>query len=123
MAFIQGAGAVPLLGGTSLGTSALGPGPWVPIHSKIRNVTFQGEAIGSSIGTSISGVVRIELSNDGINPINTPAGTITFGTTPLDVSPASDGFAIDAAWNYCRGNVTALSTGKITVLASGIIQS
>lgn len=97
---------------SSTGTTA---GTWIPVHPRIRNITLQALHTGTSVGTTLSSVINIEASQDGTNALATKLGTITISSVG---SPASDGFSIDAHWNYIRVNVASLSTGTIAVLAS-----
>lgn len=113
MAYLQAAGP-----NTILSSSSTGPGPWVRVHPSVRNVTFQATHTGSSVGTSVASTSFVEVSNDGVNPLNTKAATIVMGTAPLDVSPAVDGFSIDAHYEWVRGNINSISTGTIAIIAS-----
>lgn len=113
MAYIQCAGQ-----NTVLASSSTGPGSWIPIHPNIRNMTFQVTHTGSSVGTSVASTSFVEFSNDGVNALATKAATIVMGASPLDVSPASDGFAVDAHYNFVRGNINSISTGSISIIAT-----
>lgn len=96
-------------------SSGTGAGTWIPVHPRIRNITLQATQLGSSVGSTVSSVINIEASNDGVNALQTKLGTITMSSLG---SPAVDGFAIDAHWNFIRVNVSSISTGSIAVVAS-----
>lgn len=103
---------------TILNSSSTGPGDWYQIHPGIRNITFQVTHSGSSVGTSVASTTYLQVSNDGVNPLQTKAGTVAMGTTPLDISPASDGFSLDAHYGWVRGNINSISTGRVVIVAS-----
>jgi hypothetical protein len=80
-------------------------GGWVYKDSPISS--FQGIVTGSG---SITATITIQVSNDGINAVNTSAGVITLSGT----APQSDGFITsNAPWKYVRAVVTG-ATGTIT---------
>lgn len=70
--------------------------------------TFQAAVAGTGV---VSATVVIEVSNDGINFIT--LGTITLSGTNV----ASDGFTTNAAWQYSRARVSAISGTGATVNA------
>src|SRR6266850_1094733 len=68
------------------------------------------QAVVSGTG-SVSATVIIEVSNDGINAISTPLGTIT----------DSDGFTSNAPWKFVRARVSAISgTGATVSINTGV---
>ena len=73
--------------------------------------TYQAIVTGTG---SVSATVVVEVSNDGVNFLS--LGTITLSGT----TKAFDGFASQATWNYCRGNVTAITAGNAVTLLMGI---
>lgn len=78
--------------------SSAGPGEWVKIRAPEKERTFQ---------VSINGLatVAIEVSNDGVNPVTLAADIV-----------ASAAYQDDGAWQYIRGNVTAYSSGSVTIV-------
>lgn len=116
LGYLQGPGQSAILQTTSTAAA----GNWIPVHPSIRNLTVQAIETGSSVGVSVSGNVSIQVSNDGVNPIISTAGIISFSSL---ASPASDGFSIDAHWNFVRAylnaNTTMSSGSSVTVLLSG----
>jgi hypothetical protein len=109
MAFnIQAGGAQ-----TILASSSTGAGNWYRVHPQIRNITFQ--AIGLSAGATIGSTVLIQASNDGINPVATTLATLSLNSSTTE---ASDGFTLDAHWEYVRAQINSLTTGTLSVLAS-----
>lgn len=60
---------------------------------------------------AVAATITIQVSNDGVNPVGTAAGTITLSGT----TSASDGFAINAAWKYIRAVVSGISGTGATV--------
>lgn len=108
---------------TSLGSSVeygAGNGGWVPVHPKIRGITFQATLTGSSVGAPITGTFGVQASNDGVNVISSTLGTIAFSSASGHVSPRSDAFAIDAHYNFIRaymstvaGSMSTGSTGQV----------
>lgn len=74
--------------------------------------TFQASVTGTG---AVGVAVAIEVSNDGVNALDTEAGTITLSGT----NSASDGFYMPANWKYVRA-VTSGITGTnaaVTVTA------
>jgi hypothetical protein len=100
-------GRVNLLTSTSTGIGA-----WQRIDRTLRNMEFQATMQGSSIGALVSGTVSIEVSEDGVNPIATKAGTIAFSSV---ATPAVDGFVIDTHHEYVRANLSSYSTANSSV--------
>lgn len=108
--YLQGAGQFSVFN-----SSSTGAGGWCGIHPNIRNVTLQTVQTGSSVGALVSSVMQVQLSNDGVNPIATLAGTITLSSA---ASPGADGFSIDAHWNFIRGNLQSAAGGPVNLIAS-----
>lgn len=98
-----------------LTSSSTGPGAWYRLHPGVRNPTVQTTMTGSSVGVLLSAVMNIEVSNDGVNPAATLAGTITISSA---ASPSADGFALAAHWEYVRANLQSISTGTTTTTVS-----
>lgn len=112
---IHGAGQYPLL--TTGGATTPTTGSWIPIHPSVKSVSVQAVLTGSSVGaTGYSGTVAIQVSNDGVNALATNAGSIALSSAN---SPATDGFNIDAHWNFIRASISSMSSGTMQVLASG----
>ena len=63
---------------------------------------------------AVATTVVIEVSNDGVNAVATPAGTIALSGT----TSASDGFVMDAAWKFVRARISAISGTGATVNVS-----
>lgn len=98
---------------TILNSSSTGPGSWYRVAQRIGHLSFQ--VIHTASGATVSSVVGIETSNDGINPNQTVAGSVTLtGAT----APGADGLATDAGWAYVRANTSSISTGSIQVLVN-----
>lgn len=81
--------------------------------------TFQ--AFGETSAGSGAATIKIEVSNEEDPSVDTSgdgyadwivAGTITL---TLGTTMAVDGFAMDAAWRWCRANLSALSGTDATV--------
>jgi len=96
-----------------LNSSSSGAGSWYRVHPQVRNITFQANAIG--VGATIGSTIIIQGSNDGVNPIATTLATISLNSA---TNTASDGFSLDAHWEYVRAQVNSLTTGMATVYAS-----
>ncbi len=79
----------------------------------IKDAPKTYQAIVTGTGT-VGATVVVEVSNDGTNFLT--LGTITLSGT----TKASDGFASQATWNYCRGNVTSITAGNAVTLLMGI---
>ena len=58
---------------------------------------------------SAAATIVIEVSNDGVNAVATPLGTITLAAA------GSDGFTTSAPWKFIRARVTA-NAGNVNVL-------
>ena len=96
-------------------SSSTGPGNWYRIHPGIDHMGIQASLVGSSVGSTVSGVVNIEVSVDGVNPLATLAGAITISSAG---SPGADGFDYAGGFQYIRANLQSISTGKMTVATS-----
>lgn len=93
---------------TILNSSSTGSGSWYRLHPNVRNVTFQALLPGSSVGVTVGSTIFIEGSNDGVNAIASKLGTIAFNGG----SPQSDGFTIDAHWEYVRATINSITTAS-----------
>ncbi len=87
----------------------LGPGPWIARDD--FNSAFSATVTGTG---AVSATVDIQVSNDGVNPIDKSPLTITLSGTTLD----TDGDVISASWPWVRANVTAL-VGTVSVSMGG----
>jgi hypothetical protein len=103
---------------TIFNSSALGAGNWYRIHPKIAEIAFQATITGSSVGVAVGGVINVEASVDGINPLKTVLGTITISSAGGAVSPAADGFTSVEGFQYVRGNLQSLSSGILVLNTS-----
>lgn len=76
--------------------------------------TFQAVVNGSG---AVAATVTYQVSNDGVNPVNTPLGVSTLSGT----TTASDGFTTQAPWKYIRAVISGAS-GSITsiVITMGV---
>lgn len=113
---------------TILNSSSSGYGEWHRVHPKLGNLTFQAVHTASgAAGTTVQSTIYIQASNDGVNPLETTAGSTVgaLGTIVLNGgSPQSDGFAIDANWGWVRaGMPSAPSTGAVVVKVNGQMRS
>ncbi len=101
---------------TILNSSSTGSGSWYRLHPSVRNVTFQALQPGSSVGVTVGSTIYVEVSNDGVNALATKAGTIAFN----GASPQSDGFTMDAHFEYVRATINSVTTtsSAISVIAS-----
>jgi len=89
------------------GITATTTGAW--LYKDSPNTTFQGIVSGTG---AVTATVVIDVSNDGINAVATPAGTITLSGT----TTSSDGFLTsNSPWKYVRARVTAISGTGATV--------
>jgi len=61
------------------------------------------------VATAAATVV-FDVSNDGVNALDTPLATVTLAAA------GSDGFTTDASWKYVRARVTA-NSGTVSVNA------
>jgi hypothetical protein len=61
--------------------------------------------------STAAATVEFEVSNDGVNAVETLLGTVTLAAA------GSDGFTTDAPWKYIRANVTA-NSGTVNVTMS-----
>lgn len=66
---------------------------------------------------AVTATVVIEVSNDGVNAVTTPLGTITLSGT----TSSSDGFTTDAPWKYVRARISAVSGTGATVNVSACV--
>lgn len=76
--------------------------------------SFQAVLVGTG-AVQVDAVVNIDASNDGVNWISTPLGTITLTSAQ---GSANDGFVTDAPWLYFRATIISISGvgAKIKVL-------
>lgn len=91
--------------------TATGPGDII----QLRNAEITFQATGSTTTGSGAATIAIEVSNDG-------RGWLVIGTITLTLSTtvATDGFAVDAQWNFVRANATAISgTGAAVTVTTG----
>ena len=79
------------------------------------DATFQAVVTGTG---AVTATVVIEMSNDGVNALETAAGTITLSGT----TTSTDGFTTsNAPWKYARARITAISgTGAIVQVYMGV---
>lgn len=75
-------------------------GTWIP---KVGPYTTY-QAVITGTGT-VSATVTIQVSNDGVNPVNTSAGVITLSGS----SGFSDGFTTAAPWGWHRAVVSSIT--------------
>jgi len=94
--FVKSGRVLDILPATAAATET---GPW---HFK--------DAPKSSIQVvaTAAATVVLDVSNDGVNAVATPLGTITLAAA------GSDGFTTDAPWKYIRARVTA-NSGTVSV--------
>jgi hypothetical protein len=95
------------------GVTVTGAGGWK--YKDSPHATFQATVVGTG---AVTATVDIEVSNDGVNVIDTVAGTITLSGT----TSHSDGFTTQhSPWKYVRANVTAISgTGATVTVTMGV---
>ena len=95
------------------GTQSL---PWA---KEAVNSTYQANLSGTG---SVSATVQIQVTNDPDTYNGTSSNWVLLGTITLSgTNTASDGFASNAAWAYCRANCTAISgTGATLEVALGV---
>jgi hypothetical protein len=83
-------------------------------YKDAAEASYQATVTGTG---SISATVIIDVSNDGINAINTPLGTIVLSGTTTD----SDGFTSNAPWKFVRARISAISgTGATVSVNTGV---
>lgn len=116
MAFNINSSPIPILGTT--GTTSTGAGNWFRVHPDRRNLTFQLVGSAAAAGTTINSTVYIQGSNDGVNPLQTTAGTSVDALATMVIaggSPQSNGFAMVSGWEWVRAFVNSISTGSVQV--------
>lgn len=92
-------------GQTILSCTAPTTGDWFRVNPKLGKLAFQFIHTASSVGATISSSSIIQVSNDGVNPLATVAGTVGLAGDTL----LSDGFATDNHWEYVRAVVQTCS--------------
>lgn len=112
MYLINNAGPV-----TIFSAEAAATGNWYRVHPKLSNLTFQATQTGASVGTTMSSSLVIQASDDGVNALDTALGTITWSS---QATPNSDGFTINAAWNYVRAKLNSISTSTSSTNANSV---
>lgn len=113
MPIIQSAGAQAILQ-----SSSTGAGDWYRVHHKISKLTFQVTHNPTSVGatgTTVSSTTVIEASNDGINALGTVLGTVALAGDNVQ----SDGFAIDAHWEYVRAKINSVGAASAGSTGAG----
>ena len=88
-----------------LSTTAQSTGNWYRVHPKMAKLTFQVVHTGTSGGATVGSTTVIEASNDGVNALATPLGTVALSSA----SGTNDGFTIDAGWAFVRARVGSLA--------------
>lgn len=102
-------------------SSAAGPGAWFRVHPRADKITFQFTHTGTSVASTVQSTCYIQGSNDGVNAMETTAGSSVdaIGTVVFNGgSPQSAGITLDRNWAFVRVNIASLSTGLITVTAN-----
>ncbi len=89
-----------------VGKTTTGAGDWK--YKDSPYAAFQAIVTGTG---AVTATVDIEMSNDGVNVVDTAAGTITLSGT----TSHSDGFTTNSPWKYVRANVTAISGTNASV--------
>lgn len=85
-----------------------------PVDEGTADNTFQ--ATGLVTAATGAATLLIEVSNDNVGWIT--AGTITL---TLGVTATTDGFALGAAWRYCRARCSSISgTGASVTVTMGL---
>lgn len=116
---LPGGGPTQMLGST--GSTSVGAGSWFRVHPRADKITFQFTHTGTSVGATVQSTCFIQGSNDGVNPLETTAGSSVeaIGTVVFSGgSPQSAGVTLDRNWAYVRVKVNSLSTGSIAVTAN-----
>ena len=85
-------------------------GAGISIFKDAPITTFQASGTTSAGGGT--GVITIEVSNDGSNWLTLGTISLTLSTTA-----SSDGFVANAPWKFVRANVTTLSGTGASVSA------
>ena len=97
--FVKSGRVTDILAATTIGEGA---GPWM--YKDAPKAAIQVVATAAA-------TVEFEVSNDGINAVDTLLGTVTLAAA------GSDGFTTDAPWKYIRAVVTA-NSGTVNVTMS-----
>ena len=105
---IQDPGVTQLL---ATNTTSTGAGNWYRVNPRIGPLSFQAIFTGSSAAYLGTATVQIQGSNDASNPNVTALGTLSFSTV---ATPVADGVTVDAAWQYVRANITALTSSTLS---------
>jgi hypothetical protein len=95
------------------GAIATGAGSTYEVERRIsgnQKRVFQATGTTSAGAGAATIVVEVSLTGTTNEWITLGTITLTLGTTVT-----TDGFAMDAAWTYVRGNVTAISGTDATV--------
>ena len=94
------------------GVTTTSTGQW--LYKDSPTATYQATVAGTG---AVTATVIIDVSNDGVNAVSTPMGTITLSGT----TSSSDGFTSSAPWKYYRARVTAISgTGATVQVYTGV---
>lgn len=92
--------------------TATGAGSKIPTNGA-KLMTFQ--ITGATTEGAGAATVKIQVSNDGANWLDLATLSLTLGTTAT-----TDGVAMEATWQYVRGNCSAISgTGAAVTLTIG----
>lgn len=104
-----------------VGSSSL-VGAWKRVHPDITRLTFQARLGTSTIGATASSSGVIELSQDGVTPIKTVAGSFQLtATTDLVADGITLPTSLIAMWPYVRFNMQSLSSATAQDTASSIV--
>jgi hypothetical protein len=112
---------------TIFNSTAITAGEWYRIHPRLSNLGIQVIHTGSSVGATVSSTTLIQVSNDGVQPLETTAGSTVDAAGVVALtggSPQSAGFGLAVNWGWIRAKPnSAPSTGTVRVIVTGQMRS
>lgn len=112
---------------TIFNSSSSAAGEWYRVHPRLGKLGIQVLHTGSSVGATVSSTTLLQVSNDGVNPLETTGGSTidaAFTVALLGGSPQSAGAGLDVAWGWIRARpFGAPTTGLVKVIVNGQMRS
>lgn len=94
---------------TTAGTTS-SAGSWYEISPRLDRLAFHLVQTPSSAGGTLNSTVYIEVSNDGVYPVATKAGTYALAGSTWQSDGGTLLSSMLGAWRFIRANANSIST-------------